>query len=260
MYNYAFANTRNVRLNRNESFGGSHNWDSFHLAYDIVVEAGKNEFGIDIDSALLLTNRQIFDEAEPILYQTRFIQIGVYLHKGFEFLESLSPRARRNIRAVYISLPYWCICGLGIDHNLQYWSKLCAYISQNLQLRDLAFNVSEKAVPASFADEAWVKDLIKIRELKRLVQCNFIYLGHTNVEPYYDSESDVEPYYDSESVSESEPEPKDVLGSRLQALLRHLKLEMCQFPASRLLTEEDTKWFWVGDPRQDLVDNQEPDW
>ena len=255
MYKYAFANTRNIRLDRPNIFGASQNWDCFHLAYDIVVEVGKNEFGIDIDTALLLTNRQIFDEAEPILYQTRFIQIGVYLHKGFEFLESLSPRARRNIRALYISLPYWCICGLGIDHNLQYWGKLCAYISQNLQLQELAFNVSNKAVPASFADEAWVKDLIKIRELKRLVQCSFVYLGHTDVEPYSEGESDVEPYYDSESVPESEPDPQQVLDSRLQALLRYLRSEMCRFPASRLLTEEDKKWFWVGDPRQDLVDN-----
>ena len=254
MYNYAFANTHNIRLDRHESFGGPRDWDCFHLAYDIMVQASKNEFGIDIDTALLLTNRQIFDEAEPILYKTRFIQIGVYLHKGFEFLESLSPRARRNIRAVYISLPYWCICGLGIDHNLQYWCKLCAYMSQNLQLRDLAFNVSENAVPANFADEAWVKDLIKIRELKRLVQCNFIYQGHTHFKPYSDSESDVETYYDSDNDSESEPDPTQVLNSRLQALLRYLRSEMCRFPASRLLTEKDKKWYSVGDPRQDLVE------
>ena len=243
MYNYAFANTQNIRLNRPPNFGEA--WDCLHLAYDIKVQASKNEFGIDIDTALLLTNRQIFDEAEPILYQTRFIQIGVYLHKGLEFLESLSPRARGNIRAVHIDLRYWCFCGLGIDHNLQYWSNLCGYISTNLQLHDLSFNVSEEAVPANFADAAWVKYLIKIRGIKRLVQCDFVYLGVTHFRSYHDSESD----------SESDSEAIELLDLRLQALLRYLRSEMCRFPASPLLAEKDKKWFWVGASRQDFVES-----
>ena len=250
MYKYAFANTRNIRLDRHGDFGGSQDWECFYLAYDNVVEAGKNKFGTDIDTALLLTNRQIFDETEPILYQTRFIQIGVYLHKGLEFLESLSPRARQNVRAVHIALPHRCICGLGMDHNLQYWSKLCTYMSQNLQLRALSFNVSVKAVPANFANEAWVKYLINIRELKRLVQADFRYLGDTEVDAFSGSGSDSEP----------KPEPNQVRDSRLQALLRYLRSEMCRSPASRLLKDKDEKWFWVGDPRQDLARNQEPNW
>ena len=219
MYNYAFANTWNVKLAGYDRFKRSQARKCFHLAYDIVVDAGKNEFGTDMDTALLLTNRQVFDETEPILYHTLFIQIGVYLHKGLEFLKSLSPRARRNIRAVHIALPYRCICGLGIDHNLQYWGKLCTYMSQNLQLRALSFNVSVKAVPANFADQAWVKYLIKIRELKDLVQRS-----------------------DSGSNSELGPEPNQVPSSRYQAsMLSYLRSEMCLLPASRLLTGKEEK-------------------
>ena len=216
-----------------------------------MVQGAKSEFGTDIDTALLLTNRQIFDEAEPILYQTRFIQIGVYLHKGLEYLESLSPRARRNIRAVHITLPHRCICGLGIDHSLQYWSKLCAYMSQNLQLRTLSFNVSVKSIPANFAAEAWVKVLIKFRELERLVQGDFKFIS---------ADQDLTGYLDDASDSEPEPGKHKVLDSRRQALLGYLKSKMCQFPASQVSTGKDEKWFCERNPHQDLVVDEGDAW
>ena len=249
MYDYAFGNIQTVKVDRRTSYGRPQAWDCFHLAYDMVVQAGKDEFDTAIDTALLLTNRQIFDETEPILYQTRFIQIGVYLHKGLGFLESLSPRARRNIRAVHITLPHRCICGLGIDHSLQYWCKLCTYMSQYLHLRALSFNVSVKAIPANFADEVWVKVLIKIRELERLVHGDFRFV-----------DTEVTPYLDDGSDSEREPRPHKALNPRLQALLSYLGSKMCQSPASRVLTGKDEKWTWRGNLLQDLVEDDGHGW
>ena len=234
MYKYAFANIQTVKVDRRRSYGRPEDWDCYYLASDIVVRAGKNDYGTDIDTALLLTNRQIFDEAEPILYQTRFIKIGIYLDKGLKFLESLSPRARQNIRAVHIVLPYKCICGLGIDHNLYYWCKLCAYMSQNLQLHVLSLNVSLRAIPANFTEEAWVKDLIKLRQLKSLVQCDFTFVGDPEVIAATDAGSD----------SESEADPRRGCYFRLQALLSYLRSKMCRFPASRLLKKEEVERDW----------------
>ena len=200
------------------------------MGCNIVVQAGKDEFGTDIDTALLLTNRQIFNEAEPVLYQTRTLTIGFYLHKGLEFLQSLSPRARRNIRAVDVALPYRCCCGL--DHPLQYWRKLYAYMSQNLQLRVLYFNVSLRAIPANFADEVWVKDLIKMRELRHLMQLPFTFVGDPKESAHSVGGGD----------SGQETELYRVLSSRREAFLSYLRSKMCLFPGSRLLPAEEEGW------------------
>lgn len=250
VYKYAFANNQTVKVDRRTSFGRPEAFDCYHWADDVVVRAGKDEYGTDIDTALLLTNRQIFDEAEPLLYQTRFIKIGVHLNKGLEFLESLSPRARQNIRAVHIVLPFPCICRLEIDHNFYYWCKLCAYISQNLQLHVLSLNASMRAIPANFTNEAWVKDLIKIRGLKSLVQCDFTFVGDPEVMASTDAGSD----------SESEFGPSRVEYFRLQALLSYLRSKMCRFPASRLLKEEDVERDWQKSLRLWETDDDEFPW
>ena len=251
VYKYAFTNIRTVGLARSGSFRMSQAWANFN---PLVFQASKNEFGTDIDTALLLANRQISDEAEPILYQTRFIRIGVYLHNGPEVLESLSPRARRNIRAVHIELSDRDVHGRPFEfgqYNIEDWCKSCDYISQNLQLHTLSFNVPVEAIPANFADEAWVKYLIKIRELKNLVQRDLLtFIRDPEVTASSDGGSDSEP----------ETESYQVFSSRLEALLSYLRSEMCRFPASRLLPEEEEKWDWGRKPRPFLGWLTEPRW
>ena len=218
-----------------------------HGAYDLEVQASKGVFGTDIDAALLLANRQIFDEAEPVLYQSLYLKFGFHLYEGLEFLRKLSPRARQNIRAVHIALSYWCICdgrwAYELEENIEDWCKLCTYISQNLRLRALSFNAVAKVAPAKFVDQAWVKCLIEIRELKHLMQSN---LEFPELMEAYEG-------HDNDPVSD------EVLNSRLRALLRYLRSEMCQYPASRLLTKEE-EWDWSGNPRRDLAESEEPDW
>ena len=205
--------------------------------------------GKDINTALLLTNQQIFNEAEPILYQTRFLNIGLHLDRGLEFLRRLSPRARRNIRAVHIALPY-CYADRGrcrheLDNNLKAWCKLCDYMSQSLRIRALSFTAVVQAVPANFVDAPWVEHLVKIRGLKYLTRTN---LDLDDLEWSLNS-------WNSGFISDIDPESEKGLISRLRALQSYLKSEMLQYPASRLLTEKEEVWDWDLYTREDWAPN-----
>ena len=220
--------------------------------YKDEFQAETGIFGTDINTALLLTSQQIFNEAEPILYQTRFLEIGVHLNKGLELLRSLSPRARRNIRAVHLALPYFYVCDgrwrHELDNNLEAWCKLCDYISQNLRLRTLSFNAFVEAVPANFVDAPWVEHLVKIRGLKHLMQRE---LNLDDLGAWLD-------FDDDESAPEPDPESYKGLHTRLQALQIYLISEMCQHPTSRLLTEKEVVWGWKAYFRPDWAANVEP--
>ena len=241
VYEFAFINNQILEMHHNTNY-------SYHSTCDHRI------FGNDINTGLLLTNQQIFDEAEPILYQTRFLNIGVHLGKGLQLLRNLSPRARENIRAVHIALPYsyesngtW---RGGFDYNVKAWCQLCYYMSQHLRLHALSFTVSVEALPVHFVDEAWVQYLIKIRGLKHLMQCDLQPLNAMEWREF------------SHKFPESDPESykeRKVLNSRLQALLSYLKSEMCQYPTSQKLTEKEKEWYWIGNPREYLEVNEEPD-
>ena len=225
------------------------------------LRASTGIFGTDINTALLLTNQQIFNEAEPILYQTRFLNIGVYLDEGLEFLRSLSHRARRNIRAVHIALSYLQVCDdwrRHSDDNLESWCKLCDYMSHNLRLHALSFNAFVEAVPANFVDAPWVEHLVKIRGLKHLTQRDLVSDDLENFLDFYDH---MEPlgFWDIESAPEPDPESYKGLSTRLQALQSYLKSEMCQYPASRLLTEKEEVWAWKAYFDLDWAANGEPE-
>lgn len=224
-----------------------------HWTCDFELRASRGIFGTDINTALLLTNQQIFNEAEPILYQTRFPEIGVHLDKGLEFLRSLSPRARRNIRAVHIALPYFYVCDgrwrHELNNNLEAWCKLCDYISQNLRLRVLYFTAVVEAVPANFVDAPWVEHLVKVRGLKHLMQRDL----------EFDDLIDSLDCYDNESYPEPEPESYKGLNPRLQALQSFLESEMCQYPASRVLAEKEEVWGWKAYYRPHWTANEEPE-
>ena len=130
-------------------------------ACDIGLQASKGIFGKDINTALLLVDHQIFDEAEPILHQIRFLNIGLHLAEGLGLLRRLSPRARQDIRAVDIALSFRHFGGYRQEMRLldkeKAWSQLCYYMSQNLRLRTLSFNVLADPPPANFLDAVWVK-------------------------------------------------------------------------------------------------------
>ena len=228
-----------------------------HWTYDFELRASLGIFGTDINTALLLTNQQIFNEAEPILYQTRFLGIGVRLDKGLEFLRSLSPRARRNIRAVHIALPYFYVCDgpwrHELNNNLEAWCKLCDYISQNLRLRVLYFTAVVEAVPANFVDAPWVEHLVKIRGLKHLMQRDLDFDAHMRSLDFYDTESYTTSY------PEPDPESYKGLNPRLQALQSFLESEMCQYPASRVLAEKEEVWGWKAYYRPHWTANEEPE-
>ena len=242
VYEFAFINNQILEINHHTNY-------SHHSTCDHSI------FGNDINTGLLLTNQQIFDEAEPMLYQTRFLNIGKHLDKGLQLLRNLSPRARENIRAVPIALPYLYesdgIRRGGFDFIVKAWCQLCYYMSQNLRIRALSFTASVEALPANFVDETWVQYLIKIRGLKHLMQCDLQPLTAMEWREFSDKFPESEPESEPESYKE-----RKVLNSRLQALLSYLKSEMCQYPASRKLTEKEKEWYWIGNPREYLEVNE----
>ena len=244
VYEFVFINNRVLKL---DSYG------HYSMADDFKLQPRTGILSTDINTALLLTNQQIFNEAEPILYQTRFLKIGLHLDRGLEFLRSLSSRARRNIRAVHIALPYFYVCGgrwrHKLENNLEAWCNLCDYMSQNLQIRTLSFNAVVEAVPANFVDAPWVEHLAKIRGLKHLMRCN---LDLGDLESWLN-------HYDFEFIPEPDPELEKGLNSRLKALQSYLKSEMLQIPASRLLTEKEEVWDWNLSSRGDWAPNWEPE-
>ncbi len=252
MYGFAFATHQIVEMDCRGSYSTlpGQTRSCCHGGYDLEVQASKGIFGTDINTSLLLANRQIFDEAEPILYQSFFLKIGQHLNEGLRFLRKLSPRARRNTRAVHIALSWWYICDgpwvFNSDNNIEAWCKLCAYMSQNLRLRSLSFNAVPKDVSVNFIDQAWVKCLVKIRGLKHLVQRDLEFPELMELRMYINIEIG--------------PEPDEVLNSRLRALLSYLKSKMCQYPASRLLIEKEEEWDWIGNPSRGLAKSEGPDW
>ena len=217
IYKFALINNESFQPNcccRSTASGGC-TWTG-----DFRLQASTGKFGKDINTALLLTNRQIFDEAEPIFHQIRYLHIGPHLDKGLEVLRRLSPRARRDIQAVYIALPWMHFHGqqrIGFEDNEKAWSQLCYYMSQNLRLRTLSFDVTAEPPPTNFIDDViWVKYLVMIRGLKHL---------HPRIR--FCGLFDPVDFSRDEGGSELDPGSQKGLDARRQALISYLKSEMC---------------------------------
>ena len=251
VYEFVYANNPVLEADYDEDYAGTAVGNGWHWEDVFKLRARTGIFGTDINTALLLTNQQIFNEAEPILYQTRFLKIGVHLKQGLRFLRSLSPRARQNIRLVHITLPYFYVCDGPwtdkLNDRLEAWCKLCDYMSQNLGIRGLSFNAVVEAVPANFVDAPWVEHLVKIRGLKHLT--------HRDRDP--DDFDDSLEFYGSEAGPEPDPESYKGLNSRLQGLQSYLKSGMLKYPASR--TEKEILWGWDSYFREDWTLNEEPE-
>ena len=61
---------------------------------------------LDINAAILRTNRQIFKEAQPLFYRFHAFDFQIEPNTGLSFLQRISERARLNIRWIHMELCY----------------------------------------------------------------------------------------------------------------------------------------------------------
>ena len=140
---------------------------------------GPGAFGKDITTALLRTNRRIYDEALPVLYQSHAFDFSIDVHNIAPFFSQTSFAARQNIDCIHMELLRY-----GIAHPLRSvprlgttkdtclaWSSACAYISSHLSVRELSLNI-DFAIPQDFQRFRWVVDLAQIRGLRRIFHHN----------------------------------------------------------------------------------------
>ncbi|CAD6574403.1 MAG: hypothetical protein ASARMPREDX12_006578 [Alectoria sarmentosa] len=132
----------------------------------------------EINFGLLTANKRVHEEAIPVLYQLRTFDFKTNVGGVILFLRSLPELARQNVRGITMELynkaePDHCCdennnnsWGKGRD-NQAAWSKACAYIAKDVNLKRLSLTINVK-VPREFKSLKWVKDLVKIRGLKFL--------------------------------------------------------------------------------------------
>jgi len=198
-------------------------------------------------AALLRTNRQVYDEAEPILYQCVCFNFELDVDDGLNFFQRISNRARLNIQPISMTLGYqvhwprnssWD----GLD-NLEDWSTMCAYIAENLRLRKLTFDCFYGAVPPNFKDEEWVRSLIKIKGLNSIVQKPTHPIPHLRMYSGKDREGDR--YVTKRLIF------------RLDALLDYLRSEMLERCPS---PHEIASWDFDGVARSRIDEYKETGW
>ena len=127
-------------------------------------------------------SRSIYSETVPILYRSRTFDFGIDIFGIIPFLRNMTPLARNNVQSIHMEFysvgsdevvkpsyqNHW-----NVRDNVQDWNEACAYISDHLKLKELSINVHIKAVkatdpPANVPQLHWVKDLVSIRDLKKL--------------------------------------------------------------------------------------------
>lgn len=139
---------------------------------------GASAFGKDITAALLRTNRCIYDEALPVLYQSHAFDFGIDVHNIAPFFNQTSFAARQNVQCVHMELlrygidrPLRSVCGQGINDNGPAWSSACAYIASHLRVKELSLNINF-AIHQDFQRFRWVRDLTQIRGVRTLYHHN----------------------------------------------------------------------------------------
>lgn len=127
---------------------------------------------------LLAASRLVNNEAIAILYQLRTFDFTTNVGGIVPFLRSVPEQARQNLHGIAMELhdkeqPDYC-CGTGREKfwgkgpgNKAAWSKACAYIGENVNVKALSLTINVK-VPADFKALEWVQDLVKIRTLRYL--------------------------------------------------------------------------------------------
>lgn len=183
--------------------------------------------GMGINTAILRTSHALHEEAEPFLYQSHEFDFYVDVFGVVPFFRSLSHIARQNIRCLTIHLHHknGTLNGpnspLGLvatsRYNLLDWGPACAYIAQNVRLREIMFHTEEEA-PEDFQQLSWVQDLTRIKGLRKLT--------------YYELKKPVS----LENIDKMGPEDYDRLTTgisvRNQALVTYLKSQMLGFPST----------------------------
>ncbi|KAF6232966.1 hypothetical protein HO173_008929 [Letharia columbiana] len=122
----------------------------------------------EINLGILAASRQTHDEAIAVLYQFRNFDFGLSINGVVPFLLSLSQHARENLSGITMDLHNkWKPCRHRGPDNQADWSKACIYIGENVNLKTLSVSINVK-VDAGFRDLKWVKDLVKIKNLRYL--------------------------------------------------------------------------------------------
>lgn len=133
-----------------------------------------NQGELEIDAAILRTCRQVHDEAEPTLYRLHDFGFGTNTPSVMSFLQTISDRARQNIRCIGMAFVAWSNVGgsLGrlMTQDYQNWSLACSCIAENLQLHELVLDLDIPAKVSGFEQWECIQDLLKIKNLKRLTQ------------------------------------------------------------------------------------------
>ena len=134
---------------------------------------GPSAYGKDITTALLRSNRQIYDEALPILYQSHAFDFGIDVHNIAPFFSRTSSAARQNVGCIHMELlrygidrPLRSVPGRDDNDNCLDWSRACAYIAGNLRISELSFNINF-TIHQDFQRFRWVKDLAQIRSVRK---------------------------------------------------------------------------------------------
>ena len=199
----------------------------------------------DIATALIRSNRHVFNEAEPLLYQFHCFSFEGCGDDGISFLHHISCRARQSIRRIRLEL--W---GRLRRFDNSKWnrdrltsrSKVCTYIANNLHLRELRFDAIVLAVLANFPNEALALEFIQIKGLSSISQSPGTLACYR-----YAMSKDGEP----------DEGPNNLLQSRMNALLAYLRSEMLDRSAP---PQSNDEWVWEGPGNQTLWGDEEPDW
>ena len=132
----------------------------------------------EVNLGLLTASRLLNNEAIPVLYQLRTFNFKTEVSAAVRFLCTISKQARRNLHGIameyhdkeqqdYCCFPQKSFGGKG-PGNKAAWSKACAYIADNVNVKALSLVINVK-VPADFKKLKWVQDVVKIKKLKSLV-------------------------------------------------------------------------------------------
>lgn len=145
-----------------------------NFKYESLYRSTLNEVNVD----LLVASRLLNNEAIPILYQLRTFNFKTDVGSAVRFLRSVPEQGRRNLHGIameyhdkqqqdYCCFPQKTFGGKG-PGNKAAWSKACAYIAGNVNVKALSLTINVK-VPADFKTLKWVQDVVKIKKLKSLV-------------------------------------------------------------------------------------------
>ena len=133
------------------------------------IRSGWKGQGMGITTNLLQTSRAIHEEAEALLYQLHEFDFYLDVFCVVPFLRSISHNARQNISCltmyVHDDSADWD-GALGLSYPSRF-SFTCAYIAQNVRLREFAFYTVWKP-SEDFRRIAWIQDLTQIKGIQQL--------------------------------------------------------------------------------------------